>query len=63
MLNTFWVHQKKRENEKFYQNALVKLCILMTENELTFWDAHAMRLGMALSKEAGDKIMKYHFLK
>ena len=49
MLNTFWVHQKKRENEKFYQNALVKLCILMMENELTFFGCQASDQGWDLA--------------
>ena len=34
----FGCTKKKRQNEKFYQNALVKLCILMIENyQLTFF--------------------------
>ena len=44
----FGCTKKKRQNEKFYQNALVKLCILMIENyQLTFFFRDAInRLGM-----------------
>ena len=51
----FGCTKKKRQNEKFYQNALVKLCILMIENyQLTFF------FGMLSTDQGWDLALYYY---